>query len=137
SYYDRRFEDWDESRTGGRIGLGYQWTQSDVSTNFSYRGEEVKITNPSNPLEPQLTDALGANTLHGFRLAMVNNTRDSDFLPTQGHYFEVYGEQVVGTFDYPRGGFDLRKYFLMRERGDHSGRHVLSLTTQVNITGND
>ncbi len=137
SYYDRRFEDWDERRLGGRVGVGYQWTQSDVSTNLSYRGEEVKITRPSNPLEPQLDEVLGSNMLHGFRLAVVNNTRDSDFLPTQGHYFEIYGEQVVGTFDYPRGGFDLRKYFLMHERGDHTGRHVLSLTTQVNITGND
>lgn len=137
SYYDRRFNDWDEQRLGGRIGLGYQWVQSDVSTNLTYRGENVNISNPSNPDEQQLEEVLGDNSLHGFRLGIINDTRDSAFLPTQGHYFEVHGEQVIGTFDYPRGGFDLRKYFLMRERADHSGRHVLSLTTRVDVTGNN
>ncbi|NLG56568.1 MAG: BamA/TamA family outer membrane protein, partial [Rhodococcus sp.] len=137
SYFDRRFQDWDEERLGGRIGFGYQWVQSDVSTMLTYRGERVRITNPSVPADPELSEVSGSNYLHGFRLSLVNNTRDSDFLPTQGHYFEVYGEQVIGTFDYPRAGIDLRKYFLMRERADHSGRHVLSLGTQVNVTGND
>lgn len=137
SYFDRRFQDWDEERLGGRIGFGYQWVQSDVSTMLTYRGERVRITNPSVPADPDLAEVTGANYLHGFRLSLVNNTRDSDFLPTQGHYFEIYGEQVVGTFDYPRAGIDLRKYFLMRERADHSGRHVLSLGTQINVTGND
>ncbi len=137
SYYDRRFNDWDEQRLGGRVGLGYQWVDSDVSTNLTYRGENVNISNPSNPAEPQLEDVLGDNTLHGFRLAVINDTRDSSFLATQGHYFEIYGEQVIGTFDYPRGGFDLRKYFLMRERADHSGRHVLSLTTKVDVSGSN
>ncbi len=137
SYFDRRFDDWDEQRLGGRIGLGYQWVDSDVSTNFTYRGENVNISNPSNPAEPQLAEVLGDNVLHGFRLAVINDTRDSSFLPTQGHYFEVHAEQVIGTYDYPRGGFDLRKYFLMRERADHSGRHVLSLTTRVDVTGSN
>lgn len=135
SYYDRRFNDWDEQRLGGRIGLGYQWVQSDVSTNFSYRGENVNISNPSNPGEPQLAEVLGDNVLHGFRLGVINDTRDSSFLATQGHYLEVYGEQVVGTFDYPRVGFDFKKYYLVRERADHSGRHVVSLTTKMDYSG--
>lgn len=137
SYFDRRYLDWDEQRIGGRVGLGYQWVQSDVSTNFTYRGENVKITNPSNPAEPQLAEVLGNNVLHGFRLAVINDTRDNAFLATQGHYFEVYGEQVVGTFDYPRVGVDFKKYFLFRERADHSGRHVVSMTTAVDYTGSN
>lgn len=137
SYYDRRFDDWDEQRLGGRIGLGYQWVQSDVSTNFTYRGENVNISNPSNPAEPQLAEALGDNVLHGFKAAIINDTRDSAFLATQGHYMEIYGEQVIGTFDYPRVGFDYKKYFLIRERADHSGRHVMSLVTKVDYTGSN
>ena len=135
SYFDRRYIDWDEQRIGGRIGLGYQWVQSDVSTNFTYRGENVKVTNPSNPAEPQLAEVLGNNVLHGFRMAVINDTRDNSFLATQGHYFEVYGEQVIGTFDYPRVGVDFKKYFLVRERADHSGRHVVSMTTAVDVHG--
>lgn len=137
SYFDRRYTDWDEQRLGGRIGWGYQWVQSDVSTNFTYRAENVNIRNPSNPGEPQLAEVLGDNILHGFRLGIINDTRDSAFLATQGHYMEIYGEQVIGTFDYPRVGFDYKKYFLVRERADHSGRHVVSMVTQVDYTGSN
>jgi outer membrane protein insertion porin family len=56
-------------------------------------------------------------------------------LATQGHYIELGGEQVIGTFDYPRVTADLRKFFLIRERPDHSGRHVLSVATNVGYSG--
>ncbi|WP_231943644.1 BamA/OMP85 family outer membrane protein [Aeoliella mucimassa] len=137
SYYDRRYEDWDEGRLGGKISLGYQWVQSDVSTVFTYRGESVNISNPSNSAEPQLAEVLGDNVLHGFKAAVVNDTRDSTFLATQGHRLEFYGEQVIGTYDYPRIGFDAKKYFLVHERADHSGRHVVSLTSQVDYSGSN
>ncbi len=137
SFFDRRFNDWNEQRLGVRASLGYQWVQSDVSTSFSYRGERVNIGNPSNAAEPQLAEVLGDNSLHGFRASVINDTRDNTFLATQGHYLEVWGEAVVGTFDYPRGGFDFRKYFLMRERPDHSGRHVLSATTKLQLSGSN
>ena len=137
SYYSRRFNDWNEQRMGGRISLGYQWVQSDVSTSFAYRGENVNISNISNPAEPQLSGVVGDNALHGFRVAVVNDTRDSAFLATQGHRFELWGEGVIGTFDYPRGGIDLRKYFLVRERPDHSGRHVVSASTKMQWTGSN
>ena len=137
SYYDRRYDDWDEQRLGGKISLGYQWVQSDVSTLFSYRGENVRITDPSNSSEPQLAEVLGDNILHAFRLSVVNDTRDSSFLATQGHRLEVYGEQVIGTFDYPRVGVDFKKYYLIHERADHSGRHVVSLTTKLDWAGSN
>jgi len=135
SFFDRRFRDWDEQRVGGRISLGYQWVERDLSANVSYRGENVNIRNASVPTQPDLAEALGDNTLHGFRLTVVNDTRDSAFLPTQGRYLELSGEQVIGTFDYPRISADYRRYFLLRERPDHSGRHVLSAATNVAYTG--
>ena len=135
SFFDRRFRDWDEQRLGGRISLGHQWVDRDLSANIAYRGESVKITDPSVPAQPDLAAALGDNVLHGFKLTVINDTRDSSFLPTQGHYFEVSGEQVIGTFDYPRVAADFRQYFLLRERPDHSGRHVLSASTNVAYSG--
>jgi outer membrane protein insertion porin family len=137
SYFDRRFNDWDESRLGGRVSFGYQWLENDLSTVGSYRGESVEISNPSNPTEPDLAAALGTNALHGFKLAVINDTRDSAFLPTQGHYLEVSGEYVTGTFEYPRVEADFRTYYLLSERPDHSGRHVLSYATNVGWLGDD
>ena len=55
SFFDRRYRDWDEQRLGGRVSLGYQWVENDLSTAIAYRGEDVKISNPStNPL-PELS----------------------------------------------------------------------------------
>lgn len=137
SYFDRNYRDWDEQRIGGRISLGHQWVERDLSATLAYRGENVEIYNPSVPLGvvPLLDEALGDNVLHGFRLSVINDTRDSAFLATQGHYFEVGGEQVIGTFDYPRVDVDFRQYWMLRERPDHSGRHVLSFSTTVGYTG--
>jgi outer membrane protein insertion porin family len=148
SYFDRRFRDWDEQRLGGRISLGHQWVERDLSATISYRGENINISDPNaialvpdNPLTPQeegvpeLAEVVGDNVLHGFRAAVINDTRDSAFLATQGHYFEIGGEQVVGTFDYPRVDLDFRQYWKLYERPDHSGRHVLSYSTTVGYSG--
>lgn len=139
SFFDRRFEDWSEQRLGGRLSFGYQWTADDVSAALSYRGESVKIYDPANNglFPPELEEAVGTNALHGFKLTVANDTRDSAFFPTSGHYAEVGVEQVIGTFDYPRATLDLRQYGLVRERPDHSGRHVLSYSTQLGFTGNN
>ena len=143
SYFDRNYTDWDEQRIGGRISLGHQWVERDLSATLAYRGENVEIYNINpqafNPAPnvgvPALVNMQGDNVLHGFRLSLINDTRDSAFLATQGHYFEIGGEMVVGTFDYPRADIDFRQYWMLHERPDHSGRHVLSYSTTFGVTG--
>ncbi len=135
SFFGRRFRDWDEERIGGRISLGRQIVERDLSATISYRSENVNISNPSTNTVPELNEVLGDNVLHGFRLAFINDTRDSAFLATQGHYFEIGGEQVIGTFDYPRFDLDFRQYWMLYERPDRSGRHVLSYSTTLGFTG--
>ncbi len=134
SYYDRLYYDWDEQRLGGRVSLGYGWTENDLSAVVAYRGENVNIRNIRKDI-PELLEVEGDNVLHGFRLTVVNDTRDSTFLATTGHYAAVSVEQVIGSFDYPRAELDLRQYALMSERPDHSGRHVLSYSTRLGFTG--
>jgi outer membrane protein insertion porin family len=136
SFFDRRYIDWDEQRLGGRVSLGYQWTENDLSAAVSYRGENVNIRNISTPI-PELEEVEGDNALHGFKLTVANDTRDSAFLATQGHYIELSFEQVIGSFSYPRAILDARQYFLLKERPDHSGRHVLTLSSRVGVTGDD
>ena len=136
SFFDRRFRDWDEERLGGRMAVGWQWVERDLSANLAYRAEEVTITNATAGV-PELAEVLGSNSLHGFKMTLVNDTRDSPFLPTKGHYFETSGEYVTGSFDYPRVMVDYRRYFLLKERPDHSGRHVLSASSNVGWLGKD
>ena len=135
-YYTRFYEDWDEDRVGGRIAIGRQLAP-DLSATLAYRGAKVGIFNPIVPTPPTLEKALGDNVLHGFEVSLSHDTRDSAFLATEGHLFEIGFEQVVGTYSYPRVNLDLRKYFLLRQRPDGSGRHVLKLAGTLGWTGDD
>ena len=135
-YYTRFYEDWDEDRVGGRIAIGRQLAP-DLSMTFAYRGAKVGIFNPIVPTPPTLDAALGDSALHGFEVSLAHDTRDNAFLATEGHLFEIGFEQVVGTYSYPRINLDLRKYFLLRQRPDGSGRHVLKFAGTLGWTGDD
>jgi len=137
SYYTRFFFDWAEARTGGRVGLGYQFIFApDLSVNGGFRGESVDIYNP-RVLAPDIVNMLGTNSVYGFSGGLIHDTRDSPFLPTQGHLATFEFEQVIGTFVYPRGIFEGRQYFLLNERPDGSGRHVLAVGSVLGVSGPD
>ena len=135
SYYTRAFYDWAESRAGGRVGLGYQFAFApDLSVNAGFRGESVNVFNP-RVSAPKIDEMLGTNSVYGFSTGIVHDTRDSPFLPTQGHLVTFEFEQVIGTFVYPRGILEGRQYFLLNERPDGSGRHVLSIGSVLGMSG--
>ncbi|MCU0983042.1 MAG: BamA/TamA family outer membrane protein [Pirellulaceae bacterium] len=133
--YDRRFYDWSEQRLGGRMSLGYRLTP-DLSVAASLRAENVDITDP-RVLIPQLSEVLGDNDLFSGRLTLTNDTRDIPFAPTEGHLIELGVEQAFGSFDFPRADLDLRKYYLVRERPDGSGRHTLGFMFRLGFSGSD
>jgi len=133
-YYNRRFFDWDEDRLGGRLGLGYRVTP-DLSVSGALRMEEVDIRNLRVRGVPELDAGVGSHGLYSGKATLIHDTRDIPFFPTEGHYMEFSYEQVFGDFDYPRGEIDLRKYYLIRERPDGSGRHTLGLSLRVGASG--
>ena len=137
SYYTRYFYDWAEGRVGGRVGLGYQFAFApDLSVNAGFRGESVDVFEP-RVSAPAINDMLGTNSVYGFSGGIIHDTRDSPFLPTQGHLLTFEFEQVIGTFVYPRGILEARQYFLLNERPDGSGRHVLSFGSVLGMSGPD
>lgn len=135
-YYNRIYYEWSEERLGGSVRLGYQFGP-DLTGSFAFRGEKVSVYDPIDGTIPDLQEVLGDNALYGFRVGLKHDTRDSAFLPTEGHLIEAGFEQVIGTYQYPRGDIDVRKYFTLRQRPDTSGRHVLSLAARFGITGED
>lgn len=132
--FDRRYFDWDEQRLGGRIGMGYRITP-DLSLSLGFRGEQVDFTNPRVRGIDVIEDALGESDIFSGKITLAHDTRDIPFAPTEGHYLELTYEQVFGTFDYPRAGIDYRRYFLLRQRADRSGRHTLGFSFRGGITG--
>ena len=133
-FFDRQFFDWDEQRLGGRFNFGYRLTP-DLSFSAGLRLENVNIRNPRVPTSPSLDAVLGDSSLFLAQFSLINDTRDHPFLATQGSYLELSYFQGFGDFDYPRGELDYRRYFLLRERPDQSGRHTLSIGTKVGVSG--
>lgn len=133
-YYDRIFEDWDEQRLGGRIGLGYRLTP-DLSLAASVSAEQIEISDPRLTTSPQLNAAVGDHDLYSGSLTMTYDTRDVPFNPTEGSMLELSFEQTFGSFDYPKAEFDYRRYFLIAQRPDGSGRHVLAMQLRAGFTG--
>jgi outer membrane protein insertion porin family len=72
--------------------------------------------------------------MYNIGLTGIYNTRDSEYMPTEGHMVSAGIEQVLGDYQFLRGNIDLRKYFMLRERPDRSGRWVLGLRSSLGIT---
>lgn len=135
-YFTRFYEDWDEDRGGGRIGIGRQLTD-EISVNGTLRFENVDLSNPSIPTPQILADALGSSQLTTIRLSGAHDTRDSTFLPSEGHMLQASWEQAFGDFDFPRVELEARQYFTIYKRADGEGRHTLSIGGQLAWTGDD
>lgn len=135
-FFNRFYPDWDEQRLGGRLSLGYQFTR-EVAVTGALRLEEVTIENPDLPTPPILQEAVGSNFLSSARVAVSHDTRDTPFLPAEGHFLQVSAEQAFGDFVYPRFEAEARQYFTVYRRIDGAGRHVLSLSSDVAWTDVD
>lgn len=133
--YDRIFYDWREQRLGGRVAFGYRLTP-DLSLSASLRAENVDISDP-RILIPQLAEVQGNNALYSGRLTLTHDTRDIPFAPSEGHLIELGFEQAFGSFSFPRADLDLRRYFLVRERPDGSGRHTLGFLWRLGFSGSN
>ena len=131
-YYQRYYDEWYEDRVGGALSFGKLWTP-DFSTRLSLGGQQVNIYRPAMPVQ-DLYDVLGKHPMYTIGLTADHNTRDSDFMPTEGHMISVGVEQVVGDYQFVRGHVDVRKYFMLRERPDRSGRWVLGLCSRLGVS---
>lgn len=134
--YDRRYFDWDEQRVGARVGLGYRITP-DLSLAVSLRGEQVDFHNPRVRGIPIIERVLGESDIFSGKISLTHDTRDLPFAATEGHYLEISYEQVFGSFDYPRANIDYRRYYLLKQRADGSGRHTLGFSFRGGITGEE
>ena len=133
--YDRRFNDWDEERLGGRLGFGYRITP-DLSVSTGFTGQNVNIsTGRTGPAA--LTDVIGDNELYSGEVSLTHDTRNSPIQPSQGHYFEFSYEKAFGDFDYSRFETEFRQYWLVSERADKSGKQTISFSTKLGFSGDE
>lgn len=135
-YFTRNYFDWNEQRLGGRFAFGYRLTP-DLSVSLGLRMEDVKLFDPRVNTSQQLNDSLGSTDLFMATLSIVNDTRDHPFLPTDGTFTSLSFTQAFGEVSFPRADLEWRKYHLIYERMDRSGRHTLSYGTKLGFSGSD
>ena len=143
--YDRRFEDWDENRLGGRLGLGYRITPN-LSLNLGISGQKVRFDSNQTTTQ-EIVDVLGRNSAGDFTtgkhemysgsISLKHDTRDSPIQASVGHYLEFSFEETFGDFDYSRFELEYRKYWLLTSRADDSGKQTLSFSTKVGYSGDE
>lgn len=137
SYYQQFFQSWNEARTGTRIGVGRQITPP-FTVNATVRLENVQISHPRGlPPPPDLLAVVGSNTLSTAQVSAAHDTRDSAFLPSQGHNLVASFEQAFGQFNYPKAQLNASQYFTVHQRLDGGGRHILSFNANTAWTGNN
>lgn len=134
--YDRRYQDWDEQRLGGRVALGYRVTP-ELSLSAGLTGQQVEISRPRVTGIPELDSVVGENELYTPEFKLTHDNRDSPFQPTEGHFFEFSYEPNFGDFDFGRFEIENRNYLLLAERADGSGKQTISLTTRLGFSGEE
>ena len=133
-FFNRNYFDWDEERLGGRVSLGYRLTP-DVSVSAGLRMENVNLSDPRVNTSPELNDSLGNTDLYMAQFGLTSDTRDHPFLPTDGQFLSLTYSQGFGEVDFPRGDIEIRRYRLMYQRPDGSGRHTVSFGTRAGFSG--
>lgn len=133
--FDRRYNDWSEERLGGRVAFGYRVTP-DLSVSAGFSGQNVAVSDPRVRGVRQLEDVLRDNGLYSGELALTHDTRDSPIQASRGHYFDFKFSEVFGDFNYARFEVEFRRYWLVGQRADGSGRRTFSYSTQLGFSGN-
>jgi outer membrane protein insertion porin family len=133
---DRRYQDWDETRIGGRVAFGYRLTP-DLSLSAGFKGQSVEFKNLRVTGIPELDQYVGQHDLFAGEFRLSHDTRNTPFGASEGHFLQWTFEQTFGDFVYPKAELDFRRYFLVRQRADGSGKHTLTMSTQFGVTGND
>lgn len=135
-FYTRRFDDYDETRGGGRVTLGRRLSPL-WSINASVRMEDVEVKNFSPFAPPDFYAVAGHNLVIAPRVGVVRDTRDSILRPTEGNFFEVALEWGMGDFSYPIATAESSQFWTVWERPDGSGRHTINLRGMVGYAGDD
>src|SRR5262249_27462206 len=128
------FNEYEEQRVGDRLTIGRRlnqyWTASVTGRVEDIEGRNISIFAP-----PDYQEIEGHNFLVSARLAFTRDSRDSYLRPTEGSVLDVSFEQATGDFTFPLFNVDFNQYWTIFQRADGTGRHVLTLHSQLGIAG--
>lgn len=134
--FSRLYPYFNETRTGGRFALAQQFSPS-LQADIAFRVEDVGFSGFSYPASADYLAASGHNNLMTVRGSVRYDTRNSPIAPSEGFYIEGAFEQGFGTYTFPKGTLETRRYVTVHSRPDGSGKHILSARGYAGFTGYD
>jgi outer membrane protein insertion porin family len=135
-YFERVYDEYTESRLGGRVTLGRRLNQY-WSVSGTVRVEDVGVHSVPLGAPPQITSVQGDNFLAGFRAAVTRDSTDSFLRPTTGSKVDLSFEEVTGKYTFPIVNLEGTQFWTVYQRPDGSGRQVLALHSQLAIEGDN
>lgn len=135
-YGDHSFDEWFESRYGGEIRLGRQWTPR-FGTTLSGGIYQVKISQPQVSFVPDLNSALGRHDEYTLGLSAAYDTRNHPYTPSEGYLVKGTVEEVLGDYQFPRASLSGRYFKTLHKRVDGSGRWILGLYSDIGWNGDN
>jgi outer membrane protein insertion porin family len=133
-YYTRIYNEYDEQRTGSRVGIsrrfGRFWTGDVTARVENIAGRNIPFYAPIDYQQVQ-----GNNFLTSLRLGITRDSRDSYLRATDGSVFNVSIEQATGDYTFPIFNADFDRFWTVFQRPDGSGRHVVAFHSQVGYAG--
>jgi outer membrane protein assembly factor BamA len=135
-YYQRIFNEYTESREGGRVTFAHQLNRA-WSVQVGGRIENVAVNNIGFGAPFDYTSVEGDNFLIAPNIGVTRDTRDSFLRPTEGNIISATFEEGFGAFTFPVVNLDASQYFTTFQRPDGSGKQVIRLHSQVGWAGTE
>ena len=99
SGYERQRETYDEKRIKGYLGFEKRY-KDDWKRGFSFRLENVTVSDIDDDAPIEVKDVKGDNLLAGARIYVRKDTTDMRYTPSRGYHFNAGYEQVGGDFTF-------------------------------------
>lgn len=137
-YTSRAFNEFGETRYGGRFTLDYRFDNNPIwGASFSTRTEGVNIDSFPFDAPDRITRDAGKHFVLGLRAGINRDTRDSFLTPSTGSVLDVGFEQVLGSYTFPIATAEFTKFWTVHQARDGGWKGVLATRSSFTLMSND
>ena len=123
-FYNRQFDDYDETRYGEIASLGHRF-ENGWYTELADRIEGVDLSNLDSDIAPEIREDAGTHIIDGIKGTVVRDRTDSRWLPSTGDRLTLSYEEVVldYTFGVANADYDIYRTIYV---DSHDRKHILA-----------
>ena len=135
-YYERDREDWDETRTGIRLGLGHRFSDA-FQLRLTARVENVGVGSISDDAPPEVVALDGTSAIRSLILSGDYDRTDNPWLPSRGYRLagsvEVADDTFGSDFSFAKITGEARAYRTLYTNSD-GYKHIFMARGRAGVT---